>query len=178
MSEPSSFTSKPAACKAVKFDPDIGHPAVRCTHQGSVPSTTLYEITTRQGLSGIDPGDWIITEPDGAGFYPCKPAIFEKRWEEEENPTTDDLDKLGFKFCDDGNAMYLPLAVGGYGPELVVSIEQSQWSDNYLYAKSVSLYWVVQPRTATSGALSGSFGIRDNPTIGQIKALVAALKGE
>lgn len=97
---------------------------------------------------------------------------------DDEVPSTDDLEKLGFAFCDNGEAMYMHLGAGGHGPELVVSIEQSQWADNYLSAKSVSLYWLVQPRTATSGALSASFGIRDNPTIGQIKALVAALKGE
>lgn len=26
-------------------------------------------------------GDWIVSEPDGEHFYPCKPDIFEKTYE-------------------------------------------------------------------------------------------------
>ncbi len=29
----------------------------------------------------IESGDWIIPEPDGKHFYPCKPDIFEKTYE-------------------------------------------------------------------------------------------------
>ncbi len=28
--------------------------------------------------------DWVIREPDGSGYYPCSPEVFEKRW--EQNP--------------------------------------------------------------------------------------------
>ena len=30
----------------------------------------------------LEPGDWIIPEPDGKHFYPCKPDIFEATYEE------------------------------------------------------------------------------------------------
>lgn len=38
----------------------------------------------------IEPGDWIIREPDGDGFYPCKPDIFASRWEpvDQYNPNS------------------------------------------------------------------------------------------
>lgn len=29
----------------------------------------------------IDVGDWIIVEPDGEGFYPCKRAIFAAKYD-------------------------------------------------------------------------------------------------
>lgn len=29
----------------------------------------------------LEPGDWIIPEPDGIHFYPCKPNIFEATYE-------------------------------------------------------------------------------------------------
>ena len=38
-------------------------------------------IDTRQGGHTVCPGDWIITEPDGKGFYPCKPDVFAAKYE-------------------------------------------------------------------------------------------------
>ena len=40
-----------------------------------------YVKTTAGRNVVIDDGDWIIREPDGNGFYPCKPDIFVNRWE-------------------------------------------------------------------------------------------------
>lgn len=174
MTTPSKFTSKPAACEAVPFDPAVGHPAVRCTYQGYVPSSSIYAITTRQGTSGIDPGDYIITEPDGAGFYPCKPEIFQKRWEEEVVPSSDDLEALGFEFSD-ADTMHLHCGIHKTGPQVVVSLHGNSRRDDFMTAKSLSLFWTVSYHPTK---VSGTFGIRDNPTLGQIKALVAALKGE
>lgn len=37
----------------------------------------------------VDPGDWIIAEPDGEHYYPCKPEIFRQNYEP-------DLDSRGF----------------------------------------------------------------------------------
>ncbi len=31
--------------------------------------------------TNIDDGDWIIQEPDGEHYYPCKPDIFEATYE-------------------------------------------------------------------------------------------------
>lgn len=32
-------------------------------------------------LVNLEVGDWIIPEPDGVHYYPCKPDIFEKTYE-------------------------------------------------------------------------------------------------
>lgn len=35
----------------------------------------------KQGQVRVDPGDWIIREMDGSGYYPCKPDVFERTYE-------------------------------------------------------------------------------------------------
>lgn len=37
-------------------------------------------IDTKQGGHVVCPGDYIINEPDGNGYYPCKPNVFEQRY--------------------------------------------------------------------------------------------------
>lgn len=45
----------------------------------------LYYVVTAHGQKTlVTPGDWIIAEPDGRGYYPCKPDIFEKTYEPVE----------------------------------------------------------------------------------------------
>lgn len=34
----------------------------------------------------LEVGDWIVPEPDGKHFYPCKPDIFEQTYELVEAP--------------------------------------------------------------------------------------------
>ena len=41
---------------------------------------TVHTIHAGQSVM-IEDGDWIITEPDGVHYYPCKPDIFEKTYE-------------------------------------------------------------------------------------------------
>ena len=38
-------------------------------------------IETKSGPHTISPGDWIIAEPDGSGFYPCAASVFERLYE-------------------------------------------------------------------------------------------------
>lgn len=40
-----------------------------------------YVVTAHGQDTVIVEGDWIIPEPDGRGFYPVKPDIFEKKYE-------------------------------------------------------------------------------------------------
>lgn len=50
-----------------------------------------WYVTTIHGDDApIVDGDWIIREPDGIHFYPCKPDIFEATYEpaEEAAPAT------------------------------------------------------------------------------------------
>lgn len=43
-----------------------------------------YVITAHTQETIIVDGDWIIREPDGRGFYPCKPDIFQANYEPVE----------------------------------------------------------------------------------------------
>ena len=38
----------------------------------------------------LEDGDYIIPEPDGEHYYPCKPDIFESSYEEVKEKETDD----------------------------------------------------------------------------------------
>lgn len=40
-----------------------------------------YVITAHGQRAYLAVGDWIIAEPDGRGFYPCKPDIFAATYE-------------------------------------------------------------------------------------------------
>ena len=39
--------------------------------------------TAHDSLVILAPGDWIMPEPDGRGYYPIKPDIFAERYEAE-----------------------------------------------------------------------------------------------
>lgn len=43
-------------------------------------------IDTVQGGHVVCPGDWIITELDGKGYYPCKPEVFAQTYDEAGTP--------------------------------------------------------------------------------------------
>ncbi|GAG12165.1 unnamed protein product, partial [marine sediment metagenome] len=40
-----------------------------------------YVVTIHDQKVYLEPGDWIIAEPDGVHFYPCKPDIFEATYD-------------------------------------------------------------------------------------------------
>lgn len=41
-----------------------------------------YYVTTTHGQKTfVQPGDYIVKEPDGNGYYPCKAEIFEREHE-------------------------------------------------------------------------------------------------
>jgi hypothetical protein len=40
-----------------------------------------YVITIHGQDAYLEPGDWVITEPDGTHHYPCKPGIFETTYD-------------------------------------------------------------------------------------------------
>ncbi len=41
----------------------------------------FYVVTAHDQRAYLKQGDWVITEPDGRGHYPCKPDIFEATYE-------------------------------------------------------------------------------------------------
>ncbi len=74
------FRRKPTVIEAEQFIPDKPLPfamAAACKLDGN----RWYVVTAHGQETTIVPGDWIIPEPDGRGFYPCKPDIFEATYD-------------------------------------------------------------------------------------------------
>lgn len=88
---------------------------------------------------------------------------------DDEIAGVDDLFKLGFDWSLDGESVFISL---GSGLEIDVGINTNTKSDEFNLATSLSLYWKIQPK------VSGHYGIRDDPTIAQVRELLKALKGE
>lgn len=60
------------------------HPEVSGSHSCPHCGKTMHDhgwIDTVQGGHDVCPGDWIITEPSGNGYYPCKPDVFALKYE-------------------------------------------------------------------------------------------------
>ncbi len=85
------FRSKPATCEAEQFRgfyatpyppgvefQDNSNDAAEEQKHGRY---AFYVVTAHGQRCYIEPQDWIVAEPDGRGYYPVKPDIFEKRWE-------------------------------------------------------------------------------------------------
>lgn len=64
------YTKKPVTVEAVQFNRMGDHPAVEIGFGGG------HVIEGRQGFVSVNPGDWIIAEANGVGFYPCAPDVF------------------------------------------------------------------------------------------------------
>jgi len=88
-------------------------------------------------------------------------------------PNTDELLEIGFQFGPTGDYLYQYITPNGL--EVVVNVETNRRADNYCMAVRLTLFWSY---TALSGKIMLCQPIRDNPTLGQIKTLVTALKGE
>ncbi len=75
------FRKRPVVVEAVQWFPDVPHPAVELTapDRGSLVPRGL--VQTAGGKALVEAGDWLITEPDGRGHYPCKPDIFAATYE-------------------------------------------------------------------------------------------------
>lgn len=74
------FRSKASECEANQFFHGATAPiGVRTREDGS-----CYVVTIQGNEVPIEPGEWIILEDppgDGTRAYPCKPDVFERRWE-------------------------------------------------------------------------------------------------
>ena len=73
------YRSKPFEIEATQFNGPGDHPAVALTKQSTIGP--IYHVNGKQGAARVDIGDWIITEPDGSGHYPCKPDVFAAKYE-------------------------------------------------------------------------------------------------
>jgi hypothetical protein len=81
--EPMKYRKKPIVVEAVQFFydgplvPGVFYPA----KDGATYVGDAFVITIHGQRAYLQNGDWVITEPDGQGFYPCKPDIFEATYE-------------------------------------------------------------------------------------------------
>lgn len=60
------------------------HPERRQVYEAAFTCVTIHGQITAVAID-----DWIIAEPDGEHFYPCKPDIFAATYEPVNEPETD-----------------------------------------------------------------------------------------
>ena len=89
------YRNKPRVIEAVQFKglgwyeannepyPDGHCECDAVDNGGGSPHSHVHTIHKGQTVK-LEVGDWIITEPDGEHFYPCKPDIFEQTYEAVE----------------------------------------------------------------------------------------------
>ena len=70
------FKKKPVAIEAEQYLLGRPLPPGVWIDMGQAYVTTIHGQKTLVAL-----GDWIIAEPNGIHYYPCKPDIFEDRYE-------------------------------------------------------------------------------------------------
>jgi hypothetical protein len=78
------YRSRPTECEAQQWFPGIQVEGVKF-RKNDDGEDQPYVITAAERVVDIDPGDYVIREPGGLpGFYPCRPEVFERRWEPVE----------------------------------------------------------------------------------------------
>lgn len=80
------FKKKPVIIEAMQLEPTVKSMMAAVDWIEAGGSTSSYHsgnvsITTLEGTMFAVPGDWIIKGVNGE-FYPCKPDIFDKSYEE------------------------------------------------------------------------------------------------
>ena len=80
------YRKKPVIIEAVQYIAEQYEPDGLCWELGHW--TTCPHVHTIHADAGgvyqtvaVQDGDWIIPEPDGIHFYPCKPDIFDMTYE-------------------------------------------------------------------------------------------------
>ncbi|SFV11780.1 MULTISPECIES: DUF2829 domain-containing protein [unclassified Methylobacterium] len=156
------FTKRPVTVEAVQFNKIGDHPAVKAGFG------TGFCIEGRQGFVGVQPGDWIITEMNGAGFYPCKPDVFEATYvpAEDRDPAAMSFGdalralKAGERVCRagwNGKGMWLSLSGPPRGLEVVA---ERFWSANNAHfarrsGGTATVLPAITMKTATGEILMG-----------------------
>lgn len=81
----SAYRKKPIIVEASQFFydrpniPGVFYPPI--SEDGKTYIGDAYVVTIHNQRVYLANGDWVITEPDGEHFYPCKPDIFEATYE-------------------------------------------------------------------------------------------------
>lgn len=86
MSAPKRYRKKPVEVEAVRLTPENGvELSIWCAGKpvfSTITDKPIYiDIPTREGTMTAEVGDYIIRGVEGE-YYPCKPEIFEKTYEE------------------------------------------------------------------------------------------------
>ena len=82
------YRKKPVVIEAEQFFYDgpringVFYPSV--SEDGKTYIGDAYVVTVHEQRCYIQNGDWILPEPDGIHFYPCKPDIFSNTYEPVE----------------------------------------------------------------------------------------------
>jgi hypothetical protein len=69
------YRKKPVVVEAVQWFPGRDVPGVYGDGE------RYYVVTIHAQRAYLDPGDWVITEPDPRFHYPCKPDVFAATYE-------------------------------------------------------------------------------------------------
>ncbi|MDK7377493.1 hypothetical protein QP531_06635 [Peptoniphilus harei] len=75
------YRKKPVVIEAIKYEKEhIGRALDFCNKLRYSPFDNEYYVDTLEGFMKVTEGDFIIKGVNGE-FYPCKPDIFEKTYE-------------------------------------------------------------------------------------------------
>jgi hypothetical protein len=70
-----TYRSRPTLIDAEQWFPNKQIEGVKLDNSGH------YVVTIHDQKVYLSEGDYVIKEPDGIHYYPCKPDIFEKKYE-------------------------------------------------------------------------------------------------
>ena len=82
------FTSKPVSIEAVQYTGSNAAEVEAFGAQIQAPETggdAQLWVAKSDAWCALPVGQWVMKEPDGSGFYPCDPDIFEARWAPEDD---------------------------------------------------------------------------------------------
>lgn len=82
------YRKKPVVIEAEQFLPQERPLPFASSGACCLDGDRWYVTTTHGQKTFIVPGDWIIPEPNGNGFYPCKDDIFQAAYEPVEEAGT------------------------------------------------------------------------------------------
>lgn len=77
------FRKKPVVIEAEQFDGNSARGVCRLSCDPRFDGDDQPHVHTIHAgqICAVEKGDWIIPEPDGLHFYPCKPDIFAATYE-------------------------------------------------------------------------------------------------
>jgi hypothetical protein len=79
--KPKKYRKKPIVIEALLFDGKNGQAVGQFVGYADINDKGNFVIDTEEGSMEGSPGDYIIKGVNGE-FYPCKPDIFKKTYEE------------------------------------------------------------------------------------------------